>query len=436
MNWGRLTWELIRPYGRYVYYELRPHRRPAYFHEPWKYPTHPVQAQKPGGRRPDPNRPTVIFFPMNDWHARVQRSQQLAKAFAELGHRCIYVNPHLGLEYKAPYAFDPRSMVSLLPGGIEEVHIHLPREHHCSSRFMTASEVRRVLDTVQTLLGDAEAPAILIVSLPVWREVAVALRAERGFPLLYDCHDLLEGFERMPKELPAAEGELFRSADMVSFSSQYLLDTMCRRMPSLKGKSTLIRNAVDPRDFQVAPHESQHGGAPVIGYVGALDHWFDIESVAAAARAHADWKFELVGRVEDPRILALNALPNIHFAGEAPYSEVPRILAGWSAAMIPFLRTPLTMATNPIKLYEYLSAGLPVASTRLPEVERFGDHVHVADSPREFADAVALAVHGDGSRQAAARKQMVASETWQHRASALLSVVAEVTPVSSVSSAL
>ena len=54
--------------------------------------------------------------------------------------------------------------------------------------------------------------------------------------------------------------------------------------------------------------------------------------------------------------------------GEKPYAELPGMLAQWHACIIPFKRTPLTEATNPVKIYEMLSAGMPVVAVDLPEL--------------------------------------------------------------------
>ena len=157
----------------------------------------------------------------------------------------------------------------------------------------------------------------------------------------------------------------------------------------------LIRNATDLVLGEKPTKELVRGSVKTIGYLGALDAWFDVDSVAQMARDHPEWKFVLVGRMEDQRILKLNEYANVVFVGEVPHSEIAAHLADWDVAMIPFLVNDLTVATNPIKLYEYFSAGLPVVSSRLPEVELYPDLVYIADTPQEFSSALARAVLED-----------------------------------------
>ena len=54
--------------------------------------------------------------------------------------------------------------------------------------------------------------------------------------------------------------------------------------------------------------------------------------------------------------------------GTKPYETLPSYLANIDVCLIPFKINQITLASNPIKMYEYLAAGKPVVSTALPEV--------------------------------------------------------------------
>ena len=362
-----------------------------------------------------------MFFPLVDWHARLQRSQHLAKALADMGHLCIYVNPHLGLEYYSPQLLSPEARLSVLYPGIFELHVHLPAEHPIDARRLRPPEVARIVRAIDILLNDLEIrDAIQIVSLPSWFEVVMALRDQRGFPVLYDCHDYLSGFQRLAREIVDSEALLFEHCDQVAFSAQYLMDISIASAPATGSKALLLRNANDPEDF-VFPMKSQPCGVRArVGYAGSLDHWFDVELIAETAARLPDVDFVLAGRIEDSRIRRLERCGNVHFTGEIPYSAVPKFLHSCDAAIIPFCRIPLTLATNPIKLYEYFSAGLPVVSTRLPEVELYKDLVYIADTKEQFGAFLRDAV-SEGNPQL--REQRIAtarSESWQSRAHTLV----------------
>ena len=431
-RWLTLLWQLIRPYGRFVYYALWPARRPDYFQAPWRYPVSKLSRQllRDISILPEDREHSVfLFLPMVDWHVRFQRSQQLARALAGLGHTCIYVNPQLGFEYRAPYVFDPLPRVGVLAGGIFELHVHLPREHEAHTRALRPSEVSRVVQAVEALLAAGDFSSVTqIVSFPRWLEVAESLRSAFGFPIVYDCHDFLPGFERISQEVLEREEALLERSDFVVFSSEYLQEVTTRRLPSIQPKSGLVRNGANPTDFTSALSFTRPAGRRIIGYAGALDWWFDVDLLMHAAAAHPDCLFQLVGRVEHAGVLRMKSCPNVELVGEVPYGRIPGYLKTWDAAMVPFLINTVTDAVDAIKLYEYFSAGLPVISTPLPEAKRFSGIVYIAEDAASFSACIGAALAEEGEAKRESRLAVARAETWASRAESLLELVSQPRP--------
>jgi len=75
----------------------------------------------------------------------------------------------------------------------------------------------------------------------------------------------------------------------------------------------------------------------------------------------------------EQKIKVLDGVPNIHRLGRKPYSELPAYCAAFDVALNPFAINELTLAANPLKVREYLAAGLPVVSTDIPEVHQLED---------------------------------------------------------------
>ncbi|MCQ3825395.1 glycosyltransferase, partial [Streptococcus agalactiae] len=90
--------------------------------------------------------------------------------------------------------------------------------------------------------------------------------------------------------------------------------------------------------------------------------------------------------------------------GEVPYATLPYYLHGFDVCIVPFHITALTLATNPVKVYEYLSAGKPVVSVDLPEMQQFGTLVQVGHDGTAFIAAITRALLPSTAEQIAQRQ--------------------------------
>jgi glycosyltransferase involved in cell wall biosynthesis len=179
--------------------------------------------------------------------------------------------------------------------------------------------------------------------------------------------------------------------------------------------------AVDDPDLPV-PDELQAIPRPIFGYMGMLSDWVDQELLADAARRRPDWSFVLLG---DSRCdtSTLTGLPNLHMLGGRPYAELPAYCRGFDVGLIPFRMSRLIRAVNPIKLREYLAAGLPVVSAPMDAVRPYAPAVQLAETTDQFIAACTAALQQAESTPAAERQQLVAHESWEQRMSDLSHVV-------------
>ncbi len=413
--------ELVRPYYlKWVYSHLFANRYPSEFTRCWEYPGHRLDARLRECVGPGEEQSDVLFLPAADWHSRMQRSQHLATALAALGYRCFYLNPHLGREFPHPYPFSPHPVVSNLLPRVHELHVHLPREPVYHHRPLTRAESAIVVSAIEKCCDLAgKTPPAVVVSLPLWAPVAQILKERYGCRAIYDCHDLWSGFGRMHPDIVSSEADMFALSDAVVFSARWLLENKRALHDQLRYKSAIIQNAVEPRDFDFL-NARNRSARKIVGYAGSLDFWFDVESVKLAAERHPEWEFRLLGRIESAEITQLGTLPNVRLIGEVPYSSLRQHFASVDVCMIPFRLSPLTLATNPLKLYEYFACGHPVVSTPLPEVLEFGDLVYVAREPREFTAQLEAAMAESDPFVRQRRRQVAEQETWTARCNLLL----------------
>jgi glycosyltransferase involved in cell wall biosynthesis len=247
--------------------------------------------------------------------------------------------------------------------------------------------------------------------------------------VLYYCvddHASFTGYDR--EQVLRDEEDLCRRANLVVTTSMKLQNGKQPFNPN----TILVSHGVDYEHFSKAvsdhlptPADIAAIPRPRLGFFGLIRDWVDLDLLAAVARRRPDWHFVLIGD-STIDLAPYRELANMHFLGRKPYAELPAYCKEFDVGLVPFKINELTNAVNPIKLREYLAAGLPVVSTPLPEVKACGRLVKIADGPDAFAELIEAelpVVSGDAGvltgmaragrqKQAAARSQNMMSETW------------------------
>jgi hypothetical protein len=209
---------------------------------------------------------------------------------------------------------------------------------------------------------------------------------------VYDCMDELSAFKFAPPSLKQFEQELFERADIVFTGGHTLYEAKKHRHHNIFP----FPSSIDKEHFYaartgLAEREDQvHIARPRLGFYGVVDERFNIDLLREVAEQKPEWNFVLVGPVIkiDPATLPL--LTNIHYLGAKSYSELPRYLAGWDIAIMPFALNESTRYISPTKTPEFLCGGKPVISTSITDVVYpYGVKglVRIADTPKEFIKA-------------------------------------------------
>ena len=214
------------------------------------------------------------------------------------------------------------------------------------------------------------------------KDVLRPLRAA-GFHIHYDIMDDWEEFHRGGEAhwySASVERDMVVFADTVSAVS----DQLAEKFRSLRPDVAVVRNGYQPsalacEQFIAARAPLEH--PKVVGYFGHFsDAWFDWDTVFYAAEKRPEIQFELIGYGLSERArVRLSGFPNIRFEGLVPQNNLHRYARKWWAGMIPFRPSAVSVAVDPLKIYEYLHFGLPAVVTGISGIADYPMVRYAAD---------------------------------------------------------
>ena len=366
-----------------------------------------------------PERLDIYIWGVIGWHFRIQRPQHLARLLAARGHRVFYIsNEFIDRPYPG-FTIEPLDE----QGRLYQIQLYLRACPQIYADAPTPAQVTQLdagLEKFTAWVGSTESISILQHS--YWATLAVCASRTR---IVYDCLDHQAGFSDNSTSILAEERRLLEDADLVIVTSQWLHQELWHTNPNV----ALIRNGCEYERFSrkwanvfVDPE-----GRKVIGYYGAIEEWLDVALLRAVAERFPEHLLLLIGRDMVGAKSALSDLGNVRCIGEVQYEQLPYWLYGFDVCLLPFKVLPLTLATNPVKIYEYLSAGKPVVAVDLPEMAQFGDLIRTAATHEAFMDAVADVLDTpEDISHTVKRQAFAAQQTWDHRVDQLEEVLAQV----------
>jgi len=250
-------------------------------------------------------------------------------------------------------------------------------------------------------------------------------------PQIYYCFDdFIEypGFN--PLHWQAMEQDFFATVDGVIFTSRDLLENKkrCETLPSL-----YLPHGVDYEHFacektKKTPIETlEKIKKPLVGFFGTIDTWVDISAIAYLAKRFPQCSFVVIGRSVVP-LTVLEGLDNVHCLGQIPYSELPQYARYFDVGLIPFVMNDLTKAVNPLKLMEYYAIGLPVISTRLPDIGDAPGPLYFADTHEEFGNRLDEILRSDLSELRRQAQEVARQNSWSVRAENFVQFVEQCNP--------
>lgn len=245
---------------------------------------------------------------------------------------------------------------------------------------------------------------------------------------IYYCYDEISEANWVGRHGAIEEKQYIETVDTVITTSDALWEAKERRA----NHCYVVKNGVDFPLFQsigtlrsVRLAESR-AGAPRIGFVGSIDARVDGDLIVSMAAMRPTWSFEFVGPVVEEAVGAqLKAMDNIILSGPARPDELPERMKHFDAGIIPFRQSEFTRFIYPIKVNEYLAAGLPVVMTDFAQLDDLRGAVEIADDAVAFVEALERGMRKDNEQLRKTRASFASLNSWGVRTAQFSRIVAQ-----------
>lgn len=192
------------------------------------------------------------------------------------------------------------------------------------------------------------------------------------------------------------------------------------------GVSLVVPNGVLPEEWGqagVPPAWFASLRPPRILYIGELvAERLDVEAIGETAARFPSGSVVLVGAIRDNSLLtSLRRHSNVWIMPPVSHEEITKVVRAADVCVMPHLRTPLTRAMSPLKLYEYLAAGRPVVASDLPPVRVIDPRIIRVPEGHSFADGVEEALNR-GPLDEPERLAFIDANSWSRRHAQIMRV--------------
>lgn len=368
--------------------------------------------------------PTVVFLASVPWNfALPQRARFLCEALLASGQSSVHVDIPLR---SAPLAWLRQ------PKG--EPHILRPELRHWRSWWSLSEKKQKALASKQAKrlrvqITERHNPEslVVVVETPQWLPWLEGLGVKR---IVYDRIDEVSAHapsQEMEEQLRVWEAELIDRCSGVVVSSRQLEQPVRERRPDLRLRH--IPNGVDTRAFARladtghALPEMTALPRPLVGFIGALYHWVDVELIDSVTSALPHMGFVFIGPMENSA--KPTERPNVRLLGPVAHEHVPACISAFDVGWIPFRNNAVGRASNPLKLYEYLALGKPVVTTPIVDPNEFEGLVAVGQSADEIVALLRQAVNANNLSKVEKRQTFSLGCSWTNRAETLMTYLEE-----------
>lgn len=338
----------------------------------------------------------VIVLNSIPWGLKLkQRPHHLAEEFSKLGFFVIY------LEYENPLCDFKVVKKNLITVNSEKSILELPNKGF-DCYFLSPNNMPTRYEKIKEII-------------------------DSGYKFIYDYldefHEDISGDLSIQMEVWDRLKDLKPSLCLAT--AERLFEELKKHLGSDQ-KIVTVRNAVNIEHFDFEKNDkgvpvdmtkvlrTKH---PVVGFYGALAPWIDFKMLNDIASRHREWEFVYLGVDYGGAAAQLKKINNVHNLGVKNYSDLPKYVKCFNCATIPFKKGEIAKATSPVKLFEYMAAGLPTVCTRdLNECKGY-EYVYISKDSEEFEKNIEKAIRDHGSLTKRRKLLNQAKKnTWEERA--------------------
>lgn len=374
----------------------------------------------------------LVYFGVEAWDGLLRPRQQLMSIFAQR-NRVLFVEGRLHLRpILTGFRRGNLSLAHLRRPSLRQLSENLfvfryPLWAPISGRFPLKQFTRSIRQwTLNNVLRHLNMSHPIVWFLrPDMIDLTEEIPTARLF--LYHCEDEYTSYHTLTldsrRRIEAYEKMMMTRADAVIVVSQKLYEAK----KSFNPQTWLVPNGVNYQGYASALANSQLPGdlqvinSPRLGYSGYISDKLNLSMLKELAQANPHWSLVFLGEVgisgEQAEVWqALRVLPNVHHIGPVEWSQVPHYVKGFDVGLLPYFQDNHAEHISPMKLYDYLAAGLPVASVDIPAAREFSQYIHLASNPQYFSQAIQAALADKKPERRQARINLAAQHSWQVRA--------------------
>ncbi|MBD3182580.1 glycosyltransferase [Candidatus Poribacteria bacterium] len=365
----------------------------------------------------------ILCISTQDWDDLWTRKQRFMTWFARQGNRVIYVEQQMhwlgyakhfkkqwrriGLWTKGPRKIEDNLYVYTLP-------ILLPFYQMYSG--INGLNYWSITRNLQSQIDSLDFKAPILWTYAPYSEKLVGNVGEKL--VVYECVDEFSASKGLVKGNVVKEMEesLLKKSDVVIVTAQSLYDSK----KDMAREIRLVPNAAEIEHFRKAlnenlpiPEDMAGLKRPIVGFLGSISYWIDIDLIKYIAESRPDWSIVMVGPIRTD-VSPVSSMPNVYFTGRKDYKLVPNYLKAFDVCLNPYILDGVAEGCSPLKLYEYLATGKPIVSVDMPEARKFDNVVRIANSREEIIPEIELALQED-ERLVKERIDISEKNSWRER---------------------